>query len=305
MSDVLVLVAILAAYYAQDCSLWLPRDAVVFFRGLRGWRPHQPHPLLSGRAKGIVLSFRLPPLAPVYVCPGRSSSTGRQTALSPGALERDLERFAERALHLRLLCNALFVYCFCTLPAAMLLWSLTVLWPVLLAALAVLVLSIAFGFWRLHTSLWPADASIRRSELAHMLLYPPAAMRAHDHLAHRVCVPYHPLTAAAVLCRPDVFAAFAAGELRRMLHPLATETAPTRDEIAAVHDMLRRQNLRPGDLLQAPPADATSRAFCPRCLAAYAVAEGDCADCPGVGLVPHVPDVEPAATAPAAVQELR
>jgi hypothetical protein len=68
MSDVAVLVLVLCVFYLHDCSLWIERDTVVFLaRGARRWRPMFPHRLLSGGRKGLLLSLRLPPLAPVYL----------------------------------------------------------------------------------------------------------------------------------------------------------------------------------------------------------------------------------------------
>jgi len=68
MSDSLVLLLVLAGFYLHDCSLWLERDTVAFVAtGFRQWRPVRPHPLLSGAAKGLLPSFRLPPMTPVYL----------------------------------------------------------------------------------------------------------------------------------------------------------------------------------------------------------------------------------------------
>jgi hypothetical protein len=78
MSDSFILLLVLAGFYLHDCSLWLERDTVAFFAtGLRRWRPVRPHPLLSGTNKGLLLSFRLPPLTPVYL------SHPRRIAASP------------------------------------------------------------------------------------------------------------------------------------------------------------------------------------------------------------------------------
>ncbi len=69
MSEVYVLILILYAFYLHDCSLWLERDTIAFFpRWTSGWQPRRPHPVLSGTAKGLLLSFRLPPLASVFLC---------------------------------------------------------------------------------------------------------------------------------------------------------------------------------------------------------------------------------------------
>jgi hypothetical protein len=68
MSDSLLLLLVLAGFYMHDCSLWLERDTVAFIAmAFRRWRPVRPHPMLSGAAKGLLPSFRLPPLTPVYL----------------------------------------------------------------------------------------------------------------------------------------------------------------------------------------------------------------------------------------------
>ncbi len=68
MNDSLVLVLVLVGFYLHDCSLWLERDTLAFIAaGFGRWRPVRPRPLLSGAAKGLLPSFRLPPLTPVYL----------------------------------------------------------------------------------------------------------------------------------------------------------------------------------------------------------------------------------------------
>jgi hypothetical protein len=294
MSDALVLLAVLAAFYLYDCSLWLPRDVTVFLAcGWSGWRPRRPSPLLSGGEKGLFLSFRWPPLAPVYLCPGRIPAGRLAAALDVGALEQDLARFTQCARLLRILCNALFVYLFAIVPVTVTWWSLTTLWPVLLSVLATLVVPIAVEYRDLHAWLWPGDAGERRSELAHMALYAPAAMRAHDRLAHRLCAPYHPLAVAALLCPPGVFRAFAARAVRQLHHPVALEQSQAYSpaEMSGVSRLLQRVGLTAADLLRPPPRpDASSQSYCPRCESAYAIAGGTCADCAGVVLVPYPRD---------------
>ena len=291
MSDVVAILVVLAVFYLYDCSLWLARDAVVFLTyGLRGWRPVQPYPLLSGAAKGLVISFRLPPLTPVYLCETRPQVACVDSSLDLRALRNDLACLGVCGALLRVLCNALFAYLFLVLPLAMLMWSVTVLWPTLLAALVALVVPIAVEFRDLHAWLWPADTSDRRSELVHFALYPPAALRALDRIAHRLCRSYHPLAVAAVLCTSPFFAKFAARELRRLYHPLVTDPAQPNlrsHEILAIRRALETEGLRPDDLLAPPPhTDATSISYCPRCETAYTLPTGTCVDCPGVSLVP-------------------
>jgi len=308
MSDALVLLAILAAFYLHDCSLWVDRATVVFLtRGLRGWHPLQSRPLFTGGTKGLLPSFRLPPLTPVYLCPPVPTDSAPvlplDRRLDLRTLRDDLTRFTGQALALRLLCNIFFLHLFAVVPGTMLLWSLEALWFPLLAILALLVFTIALEFRRLHARLWPDHAAARRSELIHMALYPPAALRAHDWLAHRVCSAYHPVAVAAVLCAPAVFAAFAARRLRYLRHPLPGETTHAESaaaEVDAVSHTVAAAGLDPETLLCPPPrVDATSLAYCPRCHTAYAISAGTCADCPAVALTPYVSDLQPGDVVPA------
>lgn len=302
MSDGLVLLGVLGAFYLQDCSLWLDRGATVFTTwSARRWRPVRPHAVLTGNSKGLVLSFRLPPLAPLFMCPPwHPTDTAPMSAsvrfgMGLPAFRAELARFSDGAFVLRCLCNALFVYFFVVVPTAMIFWSLSALWPVLLSGLATLSLPAAFEFHDLHAWLWPTESSARRSELLHMALYPPAAIRAHGHLALRIAAPYHPIVVAAALCVPSDFTAFAGQYLRELRYPLLGDPAPNIElhaaEARAVAAFLATLGVDPDSLLRPPvTADPDCLSWCPRCHAPYAISHGTCADCCGVALIPHPRD---------------
>jgi hypothetical protein len=130
-------------------------------------------------------------------------------------------------------------------------------------------------------------------------------MRALDHLAHRFCVPYHPIVVAATLCAPDTFTTFSARWLRQLHYPLSTDlvTPTARDvEILLVHRTLAAAGLDPGRLLAPPEPDGDNTlTYCPRCRVGYVVEHGTCADCPGVALVPFTPARVSSAQAPVQV----
>lgn len=379
MSDVAVLILVLCAFYLHDCSLWIDRDTVVFLtRWACGRRPVFPHPLLSGGRRGLLLSFRLPPLAPVFLAypwrvalsathiaplppaelsvaatwaPGRPAvawsavrtvgatdnaikvngalaipcqSQHRAAALADllrnlaqcaptdraeavaKALDRsmDLARLREdlatlssagRLLHI--LCNALFLHLFLVGPGLMVVFSLARLWPALVAILAILVLAIAVRYRQIHRDLWPDDRHERRSVLTHLCLYPPAAIRTYDVLAHRLCAPYHPAAVATALCDVPTRDRFLRRVLRDLHFPAARNTASEASHgtetwfrgalEAALQRMLERHGLNPAAYLLAPAQiDRSSLSYCPRCETEYAVPGGVCSDCAGVALVP-------------------
>jgi hypothetical protein len=200
---------------------------------------------------------------------------------------------------LRVLCNALFVYLFLVflvVPALMLFLSVARLWPALLTLLVALVLAIAIEYRRVHRRLWPVDRIERRNTLVHLCLYPPAAIRTYDALAHRLCAPYHPAAVAVVLCDAPVRDRF----LRRLLLELrfsATHASARGipDETtmwfraaleAQLHCLLVEQGLQLAAYLD-PPAqtDRSSLSYCPRCEVEYSVLAGTCSDCGGISLV--------------------
>ena len=56
--------------------------------------------------------------------------------------------------------------------------------------------------------------------------------------------------------------------------------------IKGVQRLLREGGGKLSDDIPPAPADETSRAYCPRCLAQFTTTSGTCADCGGVPLVP-------------------
>lgn len=380
MTEIYLLLLVLFSFYLADCSLWLTRDTVVFLSTLgRAWRPTVPHALLSRKEKGLFLSFRLPPLAPVYLCrplgvnvspqgfclappsagpedastaplhpmrftelcsvtaedrtvhvnrrpyvhcqtPYQATQLARlltelaplsqdkraaslaqvlTRALDSGRIRAEVEVFRQDVLPLRILCNTLFLYLFGALPLFLAQYGPGTIYLRVLVTVILLVGTIAVEFFRIHKRHWPGERQERFATLLHFLLYPPAAIRAGDLLAHRLLPLAHPLAAAYVLCRPGTFDRFARRFLRRLYYPVpppalepqaagvvAWSSALERDCVRA---FLRAQRINGSALLQPPPRpDDQSLSYCPRCETSYTVHEGTCGDCPGVPLMPYL-----------------
>ncbi len=210
--------------------------------------------------------------------------------------KRKLAEYQQRALPIRILCNALFCLLFLISPA--LVWRYGLAQMIIPLALAIWVLAIGIVsiFWRVHKSLYPEGKEERISAAAKMILCPPIAARANDVLSSHVLAGYHLLAIASLLCGREDFEGFARRVILDLQHPMlgeqkeaegvATERWYRLTLQKGVEDFLRRQGLDPKELLK-PPArqDPASGSYCPRCEAEYAVPAGECADCPGVRLV--------------------
>ncbi len=145
--------------------------------------------------------------------------------------------------------------------------------------------------FRAHRRLAPEARADRWIEFAKLFLSPPMAIRAGDALSWHRLAEFDPIAVAAVMAHPDDFAAWIAPVRRDLAHPLI---APGLDESArSIVQSERARILAATDALLAdmgvevPDRPATvpdDGGYCPRCLGTYRRVEGECGDCPGVGL---------------------
>lgn len=140
----------------------------------------------------------------------------------------------------------------------------------------------------------PEGRSRSVERFAHLLLAPPAAARAADLATRDLLAPFHALAVAKAADAPGDARDEAIAELRRLSFPLASEREAC-CPVGAAHRVRWQRHLAEwtarecgevGDLLAPPPRGPGHAAWCPRCLAQYTRAAGDCADCDGVALRP-------------------
>ncbi|MBL8209133.1 MAG: hypothetical protein JNK87_00395 [Bryobacterales bacterium] len=146
--------------------------------------------------------------------------------------------------------------------------------------------AIAVLFARAHTELYGRKA---RGVAWKMGLYPIAAVRAMDELARPLLAPYHPVAIASVLADKEDRAVIGRQALRDALFPLlaAGDVQQISDALrwhASTMERLLRQAGVTADLMPVPQQSGDAKGYCPRCLAQYREAAGDCGDCPGVAL---------------------
>jgi hypothetical protein len=210
--------------------------------------------------------------------------------------------FSVRAANLHLLTNVLFVYLFVFAPLMIWRFGLGFTWPSLLAGMYALTFTIAFMFRAVHKHYYPAAKDERFTHLLINMFSPATTIRARDALSRPLLENFHPLAIARVFCTEDQFRRITRAAVLSLRYP-AKSTNPAggdreggvdryfkKIEEAAIEDFLKKSGLRIDDLLQPPlPSDETCLAYCPRCLSQFTFAEGECADCGGLKLVPFAP----------------
>lgn len=204
-----------------------------------------------------------------------------------------------RTFYLRVLSDGLLVFLFVAAPLAVALLGWLTTWRFLLLALLCFLIAILSGFWLVHERLLPGLKGHRLVSLAKMALAPTAAIRAGDALWGEALSTHDPLCLVAAFCDRSHFASAAGLFLRDLkFTPHRPETGQTeaaavaRRQIAQLRGveltkLAKQLGLGEETLFAAPdPITKEIKAYCPRCLEQYTRAEGPCADCPEVGLVP-------------------
>jgi hypothetical protein len=217
-------------------------------------------------------------------------------------LSARLAEFHQRTRPLRALTNVLFVWIFVIAPLAFSVIGLRLTWIPLAVGLLGLNLAIAILFARHHRHFFPSAADDRFTQSLIIALAPATTLRARDFISRALLENFHPLAVACELLSPPAFQHAARPWLRDLRHPvrpLCPSSKP--DAVAAelffritllrlAEQWLRAQKLSPDELGKPPaPADASCRAYCPRCEAQFTTPTGVCADCGGIPLAtwPH------------------
>ncbi len=209
--------------------------------------------------------------------------------------------FNEQVRQVRYGANSLFLYVFVGAPLVVWQRGIVSTWPYLLGGTYVLTLCLAVLFRRIHKKFYLKADDDRFSQFLMILLWPVVAMRAHDILARPLFEEFHPLAIANLHCSEARFREFARTIWREILYP-ASPLVPAANPLVAetehfsretwkseVERFLKKQGVPPDSLLTPPePADESSHAYCPRCLAQFTSAESACTDCGGLALKPFV-----------------
>ena len=202
--------------------------------------------------------------------PGQRPDVLRQWQLQRSdeqAITEELARFRRVCGPLSLACTAFFLFVFGAVAAAS--WPLpfTLPWQALGVSYWALLLLVQILFFRAHRDRYPTARPARWLAVVTMVLSPASAMLAVHGLSRSWFAAHEPRAVARCLLSPRRFASI--DERWQRSRRFGSLLLP--EEAAEVD---RR--------LDPPTPQDGCICYCPRCLAQYAVARAECADCPGV-----------------------
>lgn len=243
--------------------------------------------ILSGRRLTVMLVPVLP-LGPAlrFGDPGPDHASLPVAASTLDQARERLQRVQRACTPLLAPCWVMFIYLTLLVPTALLLSVVPYAWIVLGASLAVVQVWLNVTFWLAYRALHPEHPWSALHHMFTFLLFPPAAVLACERVAAEAIDGIHPLTAVMALLPADEARRFVARRLREWQYPLAGEDGlPAAEQLAAFREFAFAA--LPGLAGEVAPPVAggpDSVAYCPRCLAQFTAAGGECPDCPGVGV---------------------
>ncbi len=284
-----------------ECFVRLPKERLWLSRSFLGWRP-------PGR--GLAFTFgawRWVFLNPVPLFTGIALPPPPEAGKT-GGLSHDARALAKRVFPAK---DLLFS---CSISATLLFVALVVLMPlavisqsfdyVIIPALGAVYICnwMTVAVWRgCHARLFPDRKWTRLGRALYLLLYPPVTLRCAAELPAWLFEGYHPLAVAAALIGPKRAQKWLRETyLRRALEEGESEAGQSAETVAFARMLEDLYGEVPRPDAASVSDDPEARAFCPVCDTRYARADGTCAFCPGIALLPFSStESGPGAPAPA------
>ncbi len=208
-----------------------------------------------------------------------------------------IRQYRRQCRMLHLCSSALFVAVFALFPSIVWHWGLLRPAPFMFTYLVLNLCCSAWLFRNAHACLYPLQSEGRWSQVATILLSPPAAIRACDLLLKDLLCGFHPLVIARITCNDSEFVGLASRVLREIVSPPLVG-GPSADDLISqcrnshrerlgriLEKFIAKTGMDPTELL-APPARQSKvcLSYCPRCRVQFTRATGFCNDCKGVAL---------------------
>jgi len=203
------------------------------------------------------------------------------------------DTFVEKSSFLRMFCHLLFFFLFIMCPYVGYTQGLDDTWQILLLELVVILLLTAMCFFQCHRDFLKSDRVERITMLIKMLLCPTNALRCCNMISMKCLAAFHPFAISYVLCSTEQFNSYG----RFYLQQLKSQVEAGSDckiksralllEYGALDYFMKQHRIDEHELCSLNTEDFNgAQSYCPSCHDQYILAEGECANCNGVALVP-------------------
>lgn len=288
MSGPAALLVVVGALYLLECIVAVPGGQVAFRGTARAsWSVVTGGFRIGGHGRRLVFVPLMPWARGVLLAGGAvgADRSFGSDAGSPRVPSFDVPLVRTRVAQLDAATSALrvdslsmFALVFVLSPAAVRLLGWDATWPFIMTGVVAIAVLVAGDYRRAHADLFPRSGGAQFGILLTLAVSPASAMRAGDSLARALVADQHALAVARAACPPEEYERLAAGHVR------SWRRGEPRDRGA--EEFIASTLGDPARLISAPGRrDESALAYCPGCLAEFAIASGECEQC-GVELEP-------------------
>lgn len=288
MNESVLLSGVLVAGVLAEALRVAKRGQLLVSRAWVG-RAYRPAALVFGNDAREFRAIGVPPAGPALRFGGADPAPRVPRDLAAvTALRERVRELEEGTGLLQWAGRALFVHLVVLTPVVLLAGIVPYRWWVAGSVLLVLQAVVLTAFWRAHRRFHPRERGERAQHLVNLLVFPPAGVYAADFVVGDLFADVHPLTGMLAVMDPAEATARAGALWRQWEHPVPGDDAiASAEERTALASVLEACGIGVATFCAPPERDGSgSRAYCPRCLAQFAVAGDDCPDCPGVARRP-------------------
>lgn len=260
------------------------RDRSVWVQGVEVFKTYSPH--AAELYQDLLASVR-------------DAEPAARLQLLREALDRALDLRAIHSRHadakiwdfpLRILTNLLTIHLLVVSPYALMTQGILATWRWLLPIAGILILATISLFLLAHRRLHPKDRGSRVQHGFLMLVFPPAACRAHDAISLDLFAGFHPVAIGAAIMDKEDRARWFSDRLRDLSYPLSPTVpdgpeAQTVDSFRILHrervrHFVQSQGFSAAELEEGAPSNVGgAQSYCPRCHSEFTERPWECTTC--------------------------
>jgi hypothetical protein len=307
MSSVQMLLVVLLLLYLSEFVVWVRPDVWFFRHRGRGWEVVARGGIFTTPRGSLHWVYPIPVLSRAYLVPVHLPYTGQFPSASGepsavrdpvDAIERQRQRVEKAFQPLRWASWGLMTLTWIAAPILLQFLGIGPMLYAVVPGLVLLMVSNAWGLYRVHRRLFPASDDERLRLVLSACLSPLAAIRSVDLAQKEAVAGFHPLAVAAALPGFHGWEAIAAEEWRRLKYSEPTDPpvksmahpAPPAEDSATmggIEALAQHRGINTANWDKAPEReDSANSQYCPRCRSQFTRQAVTCHDCRRSTLLP-------------------